>query len=266
VRRSFEFHRALFVLPNLFTLSGAFCGFYAITLLAAEPSSAQMFRAALAILFAGFFDLVDGRVARLTRTQSAFGSQLDSLSDAVSFGVAPAFLVLRWSLIEWRGVGVFVAFLFAACALLRLARFNVLSGDTRKGSTHFVGLPAPVAAGTVVSLVLSSRGADGAWGGPVWVGAVVLGLSGLMVSNLRYRSFKGARVGRKTAATALALLLALFMARLPAAAALVALCFSYIGVGLIESAVYLVRGRESEEATGDEDEEEDEEDPEPRVV
>jgi len=265
VRRTFEFHRALFVLPNLFTLSGAFCGFYAITLLAAEPSSAQMFRAALAILFAGFFDLVDGRVARLTRTQSAFGTQLDSLSDAVSFGVAPAFLVLRWSMSEWRGVGVFVAFVFAACALLRLARFNVLSSDTGRSSAHFVGLPAPVAAGTLVSLVLSSRGAEGAWGGPIWVGAMVLGLAGLMVSNLRYRTFKGARIGRKTAAAAFAVVLALFMARLPAATYLAALCFAYIGFGLVESLIHYAWGH-SAEASDDAGEEEDDEDPEPRTV
>ncbi|MEM9114591.1 MAG: CDP-diacylglycerol--serine O-phosphatidyltransferase [Myxococcota bacterium] len=263
MRRPFELHRALFVLPNLFTLSGTFCGFYAITLLANEPSGAQMFRAALAILFAGFFDMVDGRVARLTRTQSSFGTQLDSLSDAVSFGVAPAFLVLRWSLLEWRGLGLFVAFLFAACALLRLARFNVLVAQPKADSTHFVGLPAPVAAGTLVALVLSSRGDEGAWGGPLWVGLMVLGLAGLMVGNVPYRTFKGARIGRKTAAMAIALVLAIFMARLPAATALVALCFSYVGIGVLEALLRLGRGGAAQVEAEDD---EDEEDPEPRTV
>src|SRR5271154_2210062 len=118
--------KALFVLPNLFTVSSIFCGFYALALCAGDPPG-RYYQAGLAILFAIFFDAFDGRVARLTKTQSEFGMQLDSLADVVSFGAAPALLLYKWTLQPLGFWGLFLAFLFTACGALRLARFNLLA-------------------------------------------------------------------------------------------------------------------------------------------
>src|SRR5215468_12337472 len=103
--------KTFFILPNLFTLSSVFCGFFAITLCAGQPSMESLYQAAIAICFAFFFDLADGRVARLTKTQSALGLQLDSLADVITFGAAPALLVYKWGLQHFFGrAGIFVAF------------------------------------------------------------------------------------------------------------------------------------------------------------
>src|SRR5258708_25141661 len=123
--KAMKLRKLMFVLPNLFTLSSIFCGFYAITLCAGEASPSQLYQAALAIFFAMFFDGFDGRVARLTKTQSDFGIELDSLADVISFGAAPALLVYKWALLPLGFVGVFLAFVFVACGALRLARFNL---------------------------------------------------------------------------------------------------------------------------------------------
>src|SRR6185503_14849392 len=141
--------KTLFILPNLFTLSSVFCGFFAITLCTGGTRSVDaLYQAAVAICFAFFFDLADGRVARLTRTQSNLGLQLDSLADVVSFGVAPALLVYKWGLTRFGIYGVFIAFLFCGAAALRLARFNVLAmqHDSAKPGKFIVGLPVPAAA------------------------------------------------------------------------------------------------------------------------
>ena len=149
--RQINFRKLMFVLPNLFTVTSIFCGFYALTLCAGDASPQHLYQAALAIFFAAFFDAFDGRVARLTKTQSDFGVQLDSLADVVSFGGAPALLVYKWALAPLGFAGVFVSFAFAACGALRLARFNVqaASADHR----YFTGLPIPVGAGTLAAVV-----------------------------------------------------------------------------------------------------------------
>src|SRR5689334_6823759 len=126
-RRKFDLQRAMFVLPNLFTVSSIFCGFYAITLCLDAPEPIHLYNAALAIFFGMFFDMADGRVARLTKTQSDFGVQLDSLADVVSFGVAPAVLLWRWALSSLGITGLVIGFIYVACGALRLARFNVLA-------------------------------------------------------------------------------------------------------------------------------------------
>src|SRR4051812_48318525 len=105
-----KLRKLMFVLPNLFTVTSIFCGFYALTLCAGDASPAQLYQAALAIFFAMFFDGFDGRVARLTKTQSQFGVELDSLADAISFGVAPAMLVYKWALFGLGFVGIFISF------------------------------------------------------------------------------------------------------------------------------------------------------------
>ena len=191
--------RTLFILPNLFTLSSIYCGFHAIVLSVPGASEEDFYRASLLIIFAMFFDAIDGRVARLTRTQSAFGVEIDSLADVVSFGVAPALLIYNWALHSLGNVGVVAAFAYLACGTIRLARFNVLAmnkeGTTEAPSKYIVGLPIPGAAGILVSLVAAFRSPEGP---VVPVLIVVLLLSFLMVSTIRFRSFKDLRMNWRT--------------------------------------------------------------------
>jgi CDP-diacylglycerol--serine O-phosphatidyltransferase len=261
-----------FVLPNLFTVTSIFCGFYALTLCAGEASPAQLYQAALAIFFAMFFDGFDGRVARLTRTQSQFGVELDSLADLVSFGVAPAMLVYKWALAPLGFIGLFGAFLFIACGALRLARFNVLS--TRADSSRFfVGLPIPLAAGVIVSLVIAhhlTRGRELGTGARVPYLVVVTVLSLLMVSTLRYRTFKDLRLNFASLAVFLAICLTgiLIATRLHPAYVLVTYFCAYLALGFVESGLWLGRRlqtRHAQPAVGvleeeDEDAAEDEQD------
>jgi CDP-diacylglycerol---serine O-phosphatidyltransferase len=190
--------RTLFVLPNLITLGSIFCGFNAICVVALDnPSTDDFYRAAILLMFAMLFDLLDGRVARMTRTQSAFGLQLDSLADIVSFGVAPSLLIYKWALYRYPLPGLIVAFLFTAAGAVRLARFNVLSsspaGAPVKPGKYTVGLPIPPAAGILISLLLANHAVGGALSHERYTMAlfgVTIGLSLLMVSSFRFRSFK----------------------------------------------------------------------------
>jgi CDP-diacylglycerol--serine O-phosphatidyltransferase len=196
--------KAMFVLPNLFTCSSIFLGFYAMTLCAGDASPAQLNQAALAIFFAIFFDAFDGRVARMTKTQSDFGVELDSLADVISFGAAPALLVYKWALAPLGFVGLFLSFAFATCGALRLARFNVLAHRGEKGpSRFFVGLPIPLAAGTLVSIVIAHYRTFGSVGDAstrILIAAVVALLAFLMVSTIRYRTFKDVHLSRRSLA------------------------------------------------------------------
>ncbi len=190
----------MFVLPNLFTVSSIFCGVYSITLSAGEPTGDNFYRAAVAIFFGSFFDAFDGRVARLTRTQSEFGVELDSLADVISFGVAPAILVYKWALAGMGILGIIISAIFAACGAIRLARFNVLAHAETGTQRYFVGLPIPLAAGMLVALViaLNSLGAPGETVGLWPIAVLVLVLSFLMVSTIRYRTFKEAGLNART--------------------------------------------------------------------
>jgi CDP-diacylglycerol---serine O-phosphatidyltransferase len=196
--------KAMFVLPNLFTCSSIFLGFYAMTLCAGDPSPAELNQAALAIFFAIFFDAFDGRVARMTKTQSEFGVELDSLADVISFGAAPALLVYKWALKPLGFFGFFLSFAFAACGALRLARFNVLAHRGDKGSSRFfVGLPIPLAAGAIVSIVIAHYRAFGSITDDstrIPIAAIVGLLSFLMVSTIRYRTFKDVHLSPKSLA------------------------------------------------------------------
>jgi CDP-diacylglycerol--serine O-phosphatidyltransferase len=240
-----KLHKLMFVLPNLFTLSSIFCGFYAITLCAGEATPSQLYQAALAIFFAIFFDGFDGRVARLTKTQSQFGIELDSLADVISFGAAPAVLVYKWALNELGFIGMFISFAFTACAALRLARFNVLAQKSGRGTSRFfVGLPTPLAAGTIVSMVIAHHVAKG---GPIGVKAhvpiavVVAVLSVLMVSTVRYRTLKDVRVSPKSALVFMLVLAGgvVVAAKFHPAYVLAAYFATYLLVGLVESGVLL---------------------------
>ncbi|MGC9021581.1 MAG: CDP-diacylglycerol--serine O-phosphatidyltransferase [Dissulfurimicrobium sp.] len=182
--------RGAYLLPNLITSAALFSGFYAI--ISAINGNYQ--GSAVAIFVAAIFDGLDGRIARLTKTTSRFGIEYDSLSDLVAFGVAPAVLGFVWGLREYGRLGWLAAFIYAATTALRLARFNTLSFSGMGSKRYFVGLPCPSAACTVASLVLLCQYLGMA--GPirhVGVLAIVYILSFLMVSNVRYYSFKEMR-------------------------------------------------------------------------
>jgi len=239
-----KFRRLMFVLPNLFTLTSIFCGFYAITLCAGEATAAQLYQAALAIFFAMFFDGFDGRVARLTKTQSFFGTELDSLADIVSFGVAPAVLVYKWALMPLGFIGMFVSFCYVACGALRLARFNVLAQRSNHGaSPFFIGLPIPLAAGMIVSMVIAHYGARGRVpvGAHVPILIIVAILSLLMVSTVRYRTFKDVRLSKKSASIFMLICATgvVIATQLHPAYVLLAYFSMYLVLGIIESGVLL---------------------------
>ncbi|HKI73604.1 MAG TPA: CDP-diacylglycerol--serine O-phosphatidyltransferase [Pseudomonadales bacterium] len=176
--------RGIYLLPNLITTGALFSGFYAVI----AAMSGAFENAAIAIIIAGILDAMDGRIARLTNTQSEFGVQYDSLSDLVAFGVAPAVLMFSWVLSDLAKVGWTIAFLYMACAALRLARFN-----TQPDNKIFIGLASPAAAGIIATVVWSwvdlfkpSTGIEIAV--PMAVLTLVLAL--LMVSGVRYWSPK----------------------------------------------------------------------------
>jgi CDP-diacylglycerol--serine O-phosphatidyltransferase len=243
--------KAMFVLPNLFTVSSIFLGFYALTLCAGDATPAQLYQAALAIFFAIFFDAFDGRVARMTKTQSDFGVELDSLADVVSFGAAPALLVYKWALAPLGPLGMFISFCFLACGALRLARFNVLAhrGD-KSSSRFFVGLPIPLAAGAIVALVIAHYrqfGAVTSTATHVPMALVVLLLSFLMVSTIRYRTFKDVAFSPKSLAVFLFLCLAGVAVGLVTRPSFVLVVYmaAYIVMGIAES--ILLRARPAAE-------------------
>ncbi len=233
--------KAMFVLPNLFTVSSIFLGFYALVLCAGDATPVKLYQAALAIFFAMFFDAFDGRVARMTKTQSDFGVQLDSLADVISFGVAPGLLVYKWALAPLGLLGLFVSFAFAACGALRLARFNVLAMRGDKGSSRFfVGLPIPLAAGAIVAIVIAhyrtyGRATTPAEVAPVAV--VVALLAFLMVSTVRYRTFKDAHVSARSLAVMGFLAVTGLAVGLATRASFVLVVYmgAYIAMGLAES-------------------------------
>ncbi len=234
--------KTLFILPNLFTLSSIFCGFYATLLCLGDADAEAFYGASLLIVFAMFFDTIDGRVARLTKTQSAFGVQIDSLADVVSFGVAPSVLVYQWSLHALGAVGAFFAFGFVACGAIRLARFNVLSmgktGAPKKPGKYIIGLPIPGAAGGLVSLIIANHAVSGHLSAsPVVVAAVVASLAFCMVSTIKFRSFKDVRLNVRTVLFMAAAVgsCALFAVRFHVSFALVWLLTCYVAIGVAES-------------------------------
>ncbi len=178
-------HRGIYLLPNLFTTGCLFAGFYAIV----AAMGGRFESAAVAIFIAMVLDGLDGRVARMTNTQSAFGAEYDSLADMVSFGLAPALVVYVWALSDLGKLGWLAAFVYTAGTALRLARFNTQVGTTDK--RYFQGLASPAAAAVVAGMVWVGHDYQ-AQGLSVSIFAavltVVMGL--LMVSNVRYRSFK----------------------------------------------------------------------------
>ncbi len=252
IRRKIDLRKTLFLLPNIITLSSIFCGFDSIRMSATATGEDDYYRASLLLVFALFFDMLDGRVARLTRTQSAFGLQIDSLADVISFGVAPALLVYKWSLYQRPDLGVVAAFLFAAAGAVRLARFNVLSmgesGKPTKPGKYIVGLPVPGAAGILISLIVANHAVAGELGGPkyLWpmMGLTVF-LSFLMVSTIKFRSFKDLKLNARTVALVFFAVgsSAVVSVQMKPAFVLVWLLSFYVVLGLVESLMSLPRRR-----------------------
>src|SRR6478672_12559633 len=177
--------RGIYLLPNLFTTAALFAGFYAIV----QAMNQRFDQAAVAIFIAMVLDGIDGRVARLTKTQSAFGAEFDSLADMVSFGAAPALVMYEWVLRDLGKLGWVAAFVYVAGAALRLARLNTLLEVADK--RYFQGLPSPAAAALVAGFVWIADDNAIDPEGIRWVAWAVTVFAGLtMVSNLKYYSFK----------------------------------------------------------------------------
>lgn len=205
--------KGIFLLPNLFTTGALFAGFYAI--IAAIKGQFEM--AAIAIFLALLLDGLDGRVARLTNTQSDFGAEYDSLSDMASFGLAPSLVVYQWSLLHlasvgtlWGKLGWLVAFIYTASGALRLARFNTQVGKTDK--RYFQGLPSPAAASVVVGAVWVCE-TYGIPGPDVMFPAMILTLAAglLMVSRFSYYSFKDVDLKKQVPFIAVVIVLMIFV-------------------------------------------------------
>jgi CDP-diacylglycerol--serine O-phosphatidyltransferase len=214
-----------YLLPNLFTTAALFAGFYAIV----QTVNQRFDQAAMAILVALVLDGLDGRVARLTGTQSAFGAEFDSLADMVSFGAAPALLIYEWSLRDMGNLGWIAALAFVGAAALRLARFNTMLGVT--DSRWFTGLPSPSAAALIASVVWAVEDSaidPSTMHGWAWTVTMFAGLT--MVSNVKYWSFKsfGGRAIRRVVAVS-AVVLALSLLSNPPAVVLLA---GFVAYGL----------------------------------
>lgn len=178
-------HRGIYLLPNLFTTGALFSGFYAVV----ASMQGHFESASIAIFVAMVLDGLDGRVARMTNTSSKFGAEYDSLSDMVSFGVAPSLVAFNWVLDDIGKIGWFAAFVYCAGAALRLARFNTQIGSVDK--RYFIGLPSPAAAASIAGLVWAATEFGFDLSDYAYLIALYVALAGvLMVSNVLYYSFK----------------------------------------------------------------------------
>jgi CDP-diacylglycerol---serine O-phosphatidyltransferase len=250
-----DFRKTYYVLPNLFTLSCVLSGFASLALSASGDSSDNLYLAALAICFGLFFDTFDGRVARLTKTQTDLGRDLDSLADVITFGAAPALMMYKWGLNHFGLLGIFMAGIYVCAGAMRLARFNVLSrrdhstGRVKPGK-FMLGLPIPAAASVLVFMVIVSHNAgsyqlvsEGS------TALIVLVLSALMVSRVRFRSFKELRLNVKTVAILLLVVgacAAIIKAGLEKAFIFLFLVLAYVVLGLAEEVIFFRRRRAAE--------------------
>jgi len=225
--RSARLKGSIYLLPNMFTTLNLFCGFYAVI----ASISGNFSAAAVSIIIAGVFDSLDGKLARATNTTSTFGVEYDSLADVISFGMAPAVMVYLWALVPLGRIGWLAGFLFMACGALRLARFNTQVGTV--SSDHFVGLPIPAGAGMVATTVmLFEKFSIGGNLRPVLILIMLYLLSYLMVSSIKYSSFKKPELFIKMNFNSLvvAILILIFVASQPAIALFVG-GILYVGSG-----------------------------------
>ena len=234
-----RFRRGVYLLPSMFTMANMFCGYACIV----HAMRGELSTAALFIGFAFVLDMLDGRIARMTGTTSAFGLEFDSLADVISFGVAPAILSFKWGLEPLGQIGWAAGFLFVAAAVVRLARFNIQSGSQDK--RYFVGLPSPpaacVPAATVFAYPAGFQGYAEAW--PVLAMVIVPAL--LMVSTIRYRSFKTLDLQARRSYPVL-FLVAVGLAVLAASprALLLAMAYTYLASAFIGLAWHRLRRRQ----------------------
>ena len=214
--------RGIYILPNIFTSLNLFCGFYAVI----AAIDGKFAAAAIAIIIGVMFDILDGKIARANNTTSQFGLEYDSLADLVSFGLAPGIMIYLWALKPLGRIGWLAAFLFMACGALRLARFNSQVGTV--GSDYFVGLPIPAGASMAATTVLFCHRFNIA-GNPIIILILLYILSFLMVSTIKYYSFKKPELFNKTKFDALVILVLIlvFIAAQPSIALFI-LGVSYI--------------------------------------
>ncbi|MGD8981204.1 MAG: CDP-diacylglycerol--serine O-phosphatidyltransferase [Desulfobacterales bacterium] len=220
-------HRGIYILPNIFTSLNLFFGFYAVI----AVINGKFVAGAVAIIIGVLFDILDGKIARATNTTSKFGIEYDSLADLISFGLAPGLMIYLWSLKPLGRIGWLAAFLFMACGALRLARFNsqvdVISSD------HFVGLPIPAGASMVATVVLFCHkfGIEGKIN-PILILVMMYILSFLMVSTIKYNSFKKPELFKKMNFNVLvsSILILIFIAAQPSVA-LFFLALTYVVSG-----------------------------------
>lgn len=230
--------KGIHILPSLFTTGNVFCGFYAFIAVFND----QHYMAAWAIVVALIFDVLDGRIARLTKTTSAFGAQYDSLADVISFGMAPAFLAYSWVMKPFNRVGWMAAFLFLLCAALRLARFNITKPDTK--GDHFIGLPTPAAAAVLASIVIGFEDLFATRIHPIVMVIVVYILAFLMVSNIKYPAMKKLNFSKRVAFPRfLFVILFIYVLATIPRIALFVLSFAYIVMGPIS---HLISSRKLE--------------------
>ncbi|RMF93878.1 MAG: CDP-diacylglycerol--serine O-phosphatidyltransferase, partial [Candidatus Schekmanbacteria bacterium] len=240
--------RGIFILPSLFTTGNALCGFYAIiaSINAINITTGNVFsvdrkwilRSAIAIILGAFFDGLDGRVARSTKTTSRFGLEFDSLADLLTFGVAPAILVYVWALRPYGKIGWVAAFLYVICTALRLARFNVQA--TGKKSNYFIGLPSPAAASLIATLVIFYfsywESTEGFFRYRAIISVVAVYVVALfMVSTFKFRSLGGIDFSRsKPFNVLIGIILFLFLILMKPSLMFFVICWGYFFVALCE--------------------------------
>ncbi len=236
--------KGVFLLPNLITTAALFAGFYAIV----AGMKGDFAQAGMAIIVAQFMDGFDGRVARMTNTTSAFGVQYDSLSDMVSFGLAPSLVIFSWGLEPLGKVGWAAAFVFASCAALRLARFNTQVETVDK--KYFVGLASPPAAAVLATTVWTWHDVTPSREVSALIALVTIGLGLLMVSNLRYTSFKDLNLrGRVPFVVMLAALLVFVIIAIEPSSVLLMMACTYAASGPVMWLLALrKRNREKQQA------------------
>ena len=231
--------RGVYLLPNLCTSASLFCGFYSVI----KSLSGDFERAAWAILIAGIFDLLDGRLARLAKAESQFGIEYDSLSDLSSFGLAPAILIYTWGLQNMGKVGWLAAFLYFACGALRLARFNVQHDNVEHD--HFQGLPIPIAAYVLATYVIFFHYSHRFPPQGSYLIAIMTGMLGLlMVTTIKYRSMKVMDLGRRNSFFMLVLaVISMFVVAIKPEIMMFVIAVGYVLSGIIEESITLTTTR-----------------------
>jgi CDP-diacylglycerol--serine O-phosphatidyltransferase len=243
-RRRRRFHRGVALLPGLLTVGNMFCGYACViyTMRGAYETAALFIGAAILL------DMFDGRIARLTGTTSDFGAQFDSLADVISFGVAPAVLAFGWGLAPLGRLGWAAGFLHVTAAAMRLARFNIQSGGDKR---YFVGMPSPPAAGVTAATVFAYPAGFSGSSSAIPVLVMVLVPAFLMVSTIRFRSFKTIDLQVRRPYTVLLLLaVGITLIVIQPRIVLAGMAYVYLASGFIGLALSRLRHREPESPAG----------------